>query len=144
MRKIIKIGFPIACVAVIGGTFYLLNKTVKRVNENNYNNNINENNSIIQKAEDATDTFENVSKVEENIINTIPEENKKIESENEEKDKNKAIDIVKKKDVSRSNVYYTNEGKNGNKYIVAVREEDTTEVVIYYSVDLDKEEIEIY
>ena len=32
MRKIFKIGFPILCVAVIGGTFILLNKTTEKIN----------------------------------------------------------------------------------------------------------------
>ena len=32
MRKIFKIGFPILCVAIIGGTFILLNKTTEKIN----------------------------------------------------------------------------------------------------------------
>ena len=34
MRKVIKIGFPILCIAVIGGTFILLNKTTEKINRN--------------------------------------------------------------------------------------------------------------
>ena len=41
MKRIIKIGFPIVCVAVIGGTFYLLNKTLDRVNSMNEDTKIN-------------------------------------------------------------------------------------------------------
>ena len=32
MRRIIKIGFPIVCLAIIAGTFVLLNKTAEKIN----------------------------------------------------------------------------------------------------------------
>ena len=34
MRKLIKIGFPIVCIAIIGGTFVLLDRTTSKINRN--------------------------------------------------------------------------------------------------------------
>ena len=58
MRRIIKIGFPILCVAVIGGTFILLNKATERISRNNL------------KEEDAyTNTVENNIEEDEVVEN---------------------------------------------------------------------------
>ncbi|MCI8309237.1 MAG: hypothetical protein HFJ45_03325 [Clostridia bacterium] len=159
MKRIIKIGFPIVCVAVIGGTFYLLNKTLDKVNaskqERENNSNVNEQNSpsyidenaIIQNVLDKN-SVNNVSNTN-NISNTVTstilvEEEEAIETKKIE-DKEKAIELVKENEDERTRkVYYTNEGLDGDRYIVAVRYEDTTEVAIYYSVDVESESIEIY
>ena len=159
MKRIIKIGFPIVCVAVIGGTFYLLNKTLDKVNaskqERENNSNVNEQNSpsyidenaIIQNVLDKN-SVNNVSNTN-NISNTVTstilvEEEEAIETKKIE-DKEKAIELVKENADERTRkVYYTNEGLDGDRYIVAVRYEDTTEVAIYYSVDVESESIEIY
>ena len=136
MKKIIKIGFPVFCIIVIGGTFVLLNRTTARINRN-------------KLQEDEID-----NSFEDNVINEIEydvndnknntvlslEESKKIEIEN----KAKAIEIVKKLAPPLENVYYTNEGKVENNYLVAIRDNDDKNPKIYYSVDIENEEIEIY
>lgn len=135
MKKIIKIGFPIICIAVIAGTFILLNKTTDRINRNKLqkdeiDNSFEEN--IINEVEDNTNT--------ENIVELSPEEAQKKEIEN----KAKAIEIVKRLAPPLENVYYTNEGKVENNYLVAIKDNDTKNPKIYYSVDVENEEIEIY
>lgn len=93
MKKVIKIGFPIVCIAVIGGTFILLNKTTEKINRNK----LKEDNSTSNVNQTDTD-FENI------VITGVEEvKNKEID------DKNKAIEIVKKLAPPSENVYYTNE-----------------------------------
>lgn len=137
MKKVIKIGFPILCVAVIGGTFILLNKTVDRINRNKLSeNNVKQNtirNSIVRVVEE--------NKVEMgNTISTTLEEEKNKEIKN----KAKAIELVKKFAPPTTNSYYTNEGMDGDNYLVAIRDNDTKNSTIYYSVDIENEKIEIY
>ena len=135
MKKIIKIGFPILCIAVIAGTFILLNKTTDRINRNKLqkdeiDNSFEEN--TINEMEDNTNI--------ENTVELSPEEAQKKEIEN----KAKAIEIVKRLAPPLENVYYTNEGKVENNYLVAIKDNDTKNPKIYYSVDVENEEIEIY
>ena len=74
-----------------------------------------------------------------NVVVTS-EEAKTIEIKN----KAKAIEIVKKNAPPVTDSYYTNEGMAGERYLVAIRDNTSKEVKIYYSVDIDKNEIEIY
>lgn len=136
MRKLIKIGFPILCVAVIGGTFVLLNKTTERINRNRLPEDEEENTSIETRV-DEEDTIENTVDSE---VSLTSEEMKEKEVEN----KAKAIDIIKKYAPPVSNSYCTNEGVEGNKYLVAVRDSTSKEAKIYYAVDVENETFEIY
>ena len=136
MRKIIKIGFPILCIAVIGGTFILLNKTTSRVTRNKLLED-DENTGLI---ENSIQVMEEEEEVLENISVVDPEEEKAQEVKN----KSKAIEIVKKLAPPTTNSYYTNEGTVGDKYLVAIRDNNTKDAKIYYTVDLDNEKIEIY
>ena len=135
MKKVIKIGFPILCLAVIGGTFILLNKTTQKINRNKLpEENITED---VTNTDEKNDIEENI--VEENVV-LNSEEAKTIEIEN----KAKAIELVKKLAPPTTNVYYTNEGTVQNKYLVAIRDNDTKNVNIYYIVDVENEKIKIY
>ena len=71
MKRIVKIGFPILCVAVIGGTFHLLNKTQDRVNEMNRENQNRISN--VTKNESLENNTKNVSN--ENVANSVNENN---------------------------------------------------------------------
>jgi tRNA A37 N6-isopentenylltransferase MiaA len=137
MKRIIKIGFPILCVAVVGGTFYLLNKTLDKVNtgeavdnETNYS----ENNTTLEETNDTT------------VIPSTTSYQEEVDKTNQESEnKTKAKELAEKKDGARTQkVYFTNEGKEDDKYLVAVRDEETTEALIYYLVDVETETVEIY
>lgn len=135
MRKIIKIGFPIVCVAIIGGTFVLLNRTTNKINRNKLNSDedsIYEENVIETKVSEGKEILENAVSSSEDV--------KVKEIDN----KARAIELVKKLSPPLTNVYYTNEGKVEDNYLVAVRENDTQIVKIYYIVDINNEKIEIY
>lgn len=143
MRRIIKIGFPILCVAVIGGTFILLNKATERISRNNL------------KEEDAyTNTVENNIEedevVENKTTNEVIDNNKDIIATQEAaktqeiENRAKAIELVKQYAPPTTNCYYTNEGMTGEYYLVAIRENDTNIVKIYYSVDVVSGKIQIY
>lgn len=144
MRKVIKIGFPILCVSVIGVTFYLLNNAQKRVNELKENSNSKvtvEENEVDLIEEDDDDYVE-----ENNITYSVSlEDEKKLEQEVEDQE-NKAMELVEEIYARTSNaeVYYTSEGMEDDKYIIAVRDEETTEAIIYYIVDIVEESVEIY
>lgn len=130
MRKIIKVGFPILCVAVIGGTFILLNKTTDKINRNKLNEN------------DVDNDFLKSSIIEEESSqNVLSPEEAKIQ---EVKNKSKAIEIIKKLAPPTTNSYWTNEGMIGDKYLVAVRDSVTKEAKIYYTVDIGNEKYEVY
>lgn len=132
MRKVIKIGFPILCVAVIGGTFILLNNTIEKINQN----------KLKVEEDDNTPTTTVIEEIEEDTTNTVvdPEEAKAQEIQN----KAKAIEIVQKKAPPATNVYYTNEGTIDNQYLVAIRDKDTKNAKIYYIVNVENEKMEIY
>jgi tRNA A37 N6-isopentenylltransferase MiaA len=137
MKRIIKIGFPILCVAVVGGTFYLLNKTLDKVNTGEaVDNEINysENNTTLEETNDTT------------VIPSTTSYQEEVDKANQESEnKTKAKELAEKKDGTRTQkVYFTNEGKEDDKYLVAVRDEETTEALIYYLVDVETETVEIY
>lgn len=137
MRKAIKIGFPILCVMVIGGTFILLNKTTERINKNR----LKEDDVEIENVTNSTVTVEVLEDNENSINIAVVEEDEKVQ---EVKNKAKAIEVVKKLAPQNSNCYYTNEGMAEDYYLVAIRDNDTKEAKIYYSVDIQNEKIEIY
>ena len=134
MKKAIKIGFPILCVAVIGGTFILLNKTTERINKNRLPD---DEDKLVETQIDETET------TEETITTTTTVTSEEAKTQ-EIKNKAKAIDIIKKSAPSVSNSYCTNEGIAGGKYLVAIRDNTSKEVKIYYAVDVEKETFEIY
>lgn len=133
MRKVIKIGFPILCVAVIGGTFILLNKTTDRINKNRLKDDEVEN-EVVETTELDSEEIENES------VEISSEEAKAQEVKN----KSQAIELVKKLAPSVSNSYYTNEGMADDKYLVAIRDSISKDATIYYAVDIQNEKIEIY
>ena len=145
MKKIIKVGFPILCVAVIGGTFILLNKTLDRVNRNKLVEKESETNQISNQNIQSENYITNETLYENNVTNKVlsPKEEEELKNK-EEENKLKAIEIVEKLAPPSSNNYYTNEGKDNDKYIVAIRDMDSKIAQIYYIVDIDKESIEIY
>jgi hypothetical protein len=147
MKKIVKIGFPIVCVAVVGGTFYLLNRASNKVNENSENT-LNEVSEISdENISNASNELTELATRNDEVYSYALETDEKIaENENLEKEnKEKAISLVKKKDGERNEkVYYTNEESDDDGYVVAVRRSSTTEAIIYYFVDVENETVEIY
>ena len=137
MKKVIKIGFPILCIAVIGGTFILLNKTTEKINKNRLTEEDEDQSFVESKVPEEDENLE-----EENTSNVVvdPEEAKAQEVKN----KAKAIEIIKKVAPPTSNSYYTNEGMVEDKYLVAVRDNTSKEPKIYYAVDIVNENYEIY
>lgn len=135
MKKVIKIGFPIVCVALIGGTFILLNKFQKQINERAEINAKTTNSVKEEKTENTTQ--------DENATYSVSLEEEKIEKMQEEENEKEAIEIAKKKyGNSNDDVYFTNEGKEENKYLVAVRDKTTT-AKVYYKVDIEKKTCEV-
>ena len=138
MRKVIKIGFPIFCIVVIGGTFILLNRTVKKINENGLKNK--KSDISTENKTDDNNSFNEVNQVSY----TVSMDDKEKQEKSEENKKDKAVELVKQKEINRKNVYFTNEGVENGKFIVAIRDTSTTEAIIYYIVDIDTEELQIY
>jgi beta-glucosidase-like glycosyl hydrolase len=150
MKKVVKIGFPIVCVIVVGGTFYLLNRASNKVDEASENalNTLNKvtqitNESVSNASNELTELSTEDDEVYSYTVETEEEiQNKeKIAKENEEK----AISLVKEKDGKRNEeVYYTNESSSDEGYVIAVRRKSTTEAIIYYIVNIEKETVEVY
>lgn len=134
MRKLIKIGFPIVCIAIIGGTFVLLDRTTSKINRNKLSS---DESSIYEENYIETEVS-NGEEVLENIVNSEDVKIKEIDN------KAKAIELVKRLSPPLTNVYYTNEGKVEDNYLVAVRDSETQIIKIYYVVDINNEKIEIY
>lgn len=137
MRRIVKIGFPILCVAVIGGTFILLNKTTERISRNRLKDDDTEN-VVVEENPDIVEV--NEGSLVENTVTSVSGEN----ITQEVKNKNKAIELVKEKAPEYTDCYYTNEDMIDGNYLVAVRDNKTKEAKIYYTVDIQNEKIEIY
>ena len=131
MKKLIKIGFPIVCIAIIGGTFVLLDRTTSKINRNKLSSD--ESNIYYLETE-----VSNGEEVLENMVNSEDIKIKEIDN------KAKAIELVKKLSPPLTNVYYTNEGRVEDNYLVAVRDSDTQITKIFYVVDINNEKIEIY
>lgn len=146
MRKAFKIGFPIACVVIIGGTFVMLHNMKKDVENANVSSNIianQENNTILDNVTNNEET----KNVTSDISIPVAVEDEEQAKTDKKKNQNKAIELVKEKYGNSSNVYFSNEGndeENENKYIVAVRNKETTTAKIYYIVDINTDEVEIY
>ena len=134
MRKLIKIGFPIVCIAIIGGTFVLLDRTTSKINRNK----LSSDESNIYDENVIETEVSNGEEVLENIVNSEDVKIKEIDN------KAKAIELVKRLSPPLTNVYYTNEGKVEDNYLVAVRDSETQIIKIYYVVDINNEKIEIY
>ena len=134
MKKLIKIGFPIVCIAIIGGTFVLLDRTTSKINRNKLSS---DESSIYEENVIETEVS-NGEEVLENIVNSEDVKIKEIDN------KAKAIELVKKLSPPLTNVYYTNEGRVEDNYLVAVKDSDTQITKIYYVVDINNEKIEIY
>jgi len=139
MNKVIKIIFPVICIFIILGTFFLLNKTQEKANGISENTNLNKNNEI--------ETEKNKEQNEENKVDNLyatsieDKENQKIiEQQNEER----AIELASNTYGDINNVYYSNEGIENGKYIIAVRDIETTTAKIYYIVDIENEVVDIY
>ena len=64
MRKVIKIGFPIACVAIIGGTFALLNNTTGKI----IRNKLNEDNSVSNTVQTSNEIASENTVTSGNIV----------------------------------------------------------------------------
>lgn len=136
MKRIIKIGFPIICIAVIGGTFILLNKTTEKINRNKL---------VETEEEETNEIVEEPAQTNEiaNNTTTVPVSSEEAKSK-EISNKANAIEIVKRLAPPLTNVYYTSEGTENNLYIVAIRDNDTKIPKIIYSVDIENEKIEVY
>jgi len=148
MKKIVKVGFPIVCVVIIGGTFILMGKTANKIKEtkkSNTNIEVNETKSEV-KDKDMLSTSIKAGELNSTAVDEMVEvDGDETENSLEEQNYKKACEIAKKKDEKRTaKVYYTNEGIEDGKYIVAVRLEETTEAINYYLVDIDTEKVEIY
>ena len=152
MKKIVKIGFPIVCIAVLGGTFIVLKKAEKKVEEmKKYENttqnvtseNLLSNNSKTSDNMKSFDVNDNEN-VQNEISYSIPIENDEDVKNAKKQNQEKAFDIVKKVHGESDDLYYTNEGMEDEKYIVAVRYKETTSTKIYYIVNLEDETAEIY
>lgn len=141
MRRIIKIGFPIVCLAIIAGTFVLLNKTAEKINRNKLVEEDESFNEVLNETEQLPDeNVVNETANENAVTTTDPEEIKVLEAKN----RAQAIELVKRLAPPMSNVYYTNEGTENGLYIVAIRDNDTKNPNIIYSVDIENEKLEIY
>ena len=134
MKKLIKIGFPIVCIAIIGGTFVLLDRTTSKINRNK----LSSDESNIYDENVIETEVSNGEEVLENMVNSEDIKIKEIDN------KAKAIGLVKKLSPPLTNVYYTNEGRVEDNYLVAVRDSDTQITKIFYVVDINNEKIEIY
>ena len=134
MKKLIKIGFPIVCIAIIGGTFVLLDRTTSKINRNK----LSSDESNIYDENVIETEVSNGEEVLENMVNSEDIKIKEIDN------KAKAIELVKRLSPPLTNVYYTNEGKVEDNYLVAVRDSETQIIKIYYVVDINNEKIEIY
>ncbi len=137
MRRIVKIGFPIVCVVVIGGTFFALHKLEKKVENSKEKNTIktSTNDNISNNIEKNID-----SKKEVSFSTPIQKEVEKMNTELEEK----AIEILKKTYTFNDDVYFTNEGIEDGNYIIAVRYKETTSAKIYYEIDIENEKVEVH
>ena len=147
MKKIVKFGFPIVCVAIIIFTFWLMSDMKDKVDD---------------KKSDKEEIEENVNEISENEIveNAIGNKdyneigldvnqtNNKTESSffSNEGDiyLNKAIQVLRDKIKINENQYFTSEGEEEGRYIVALRNSETTEAEIYYIVDIETGFFEIY
>ena len=147
MKKIVKFGFPIVCVAIIIFTFWLMSDMKDKVDD---------------KKSDKEEIEENVNEISENEIveNSIGNKdyneigldvnqtNNKTESSffSNEGDiyLNKAIPVFRDKIKINENQYFTSEGEEEGRYIVALRNSETTEAEIYYIVDIETGFFEIY
>lgn len=130
MKKIVKIGFPILCIAIIVATFIMLADIKGKVEEN--------------KSKKTKETNETVNEVENEVVNEVQEETGLLSKTEESVQFDKAAQILKGKVTISNNQYITNENEEDGRYIIAIRNKETTEAEVYYIVDVETGEYEIY
>ena len=103
MKKVIKIGFPIACVIIIGGTFYMLNDLNRQVEESlrsQYSNTTNTSNE--------NEITENEGTVQENVSYTLPV-NPQTEDDENEVNSNSVSNEIDEEELNTTNNINENE-----------------------------------
>lgn len=172
MRKLVRIGFPILCVAVVGGTLIAVGNLKKKAdkiaqerNSVNYSNTIVENktNSTVTTTYTYKNTVNTTNNVSNTLVNTTANntssttnttvnqtttsntKNTEITTEDlsGSSEKEKAVTLVAKEWGEDSSVYFTNEGISNDLYIVAVRDKSNTSVKMFYKVDLKNNTVEV-
>lgn len=106
MKKVIKVGFPIVCVVIIGGTFYMLGNLDKRVEDSlrmQQSNNINETREV--------ETDENI--VQESVTYTVPvnTDNEETSTSEDNSDNNENLTEDEEND-NTSNITESEDNKN--------------------------------
>lgn len=162
MKKSVKIGFPIACVVIVGGTLIALanlqNKAEELSSKKLENKVVNSVNQVTETKIKISNTSEydyEQIKINENINQSVNKVNKnnisknstnKVEEKEETKkvsDKDKAIAMVQAEWGSDPSVYFTSEGVSKGYYIIAVRDKSNKSVKMFYKVDLQTNTVEI-
>lgn len=134
MKKIVKIGFPILCIAIIVATFIMLADIKGKVEENKS-----------KKTKETNETVNEVeNEVENEVVNEVREETGLLSKTEESVQFDKAAQILKGKVTISNNQYITNENEEDGRYIIAIRNKETTEAEVYYIVDVETGEYEIY
>lgn len=128
MKKIVKIGFPIVCVAIIIFTFWLMIDMKEKVDANS-----DKKNETSEKIDNSLNKNTENKVADDTLLNS--------------KDYiylRKSIQVLEDEIKVKDNQYFTSEGEEDGRYIVALRDAETTEAKIYYIVDVDTGEYEIY
>lgn len=166
MKRSIKIGFPIVCILVVGGTLIALGNLSNKANKissKNETNTVNTsvknevNNNVVSEYPNFSYNANTVSntnvenKVDESKKNENKTSNQDVtnnktevtDEKNDTPDKEKALELAKKEWGEDNSVYFTNEGVSSGKYIVAVRDKSNTAVKLFYKIDLNTKIVEV-
>ena len=173
MRKLVRIGFPILCVAVVGGTLIAVGNLKKKAdkiaqerNSVNYSNTIVENktNSTVTTTYTYKNTVNTTNNVSNTLVNTTANntssttnttvnqtttsntKNTEVTTEDLEKtsEKERAIALVSKEWGEDPKVYFRYDGIDSNGYyIIAVIGKEDTYTKMFYKVDLTKNTVEV-
>lgn len=128
MKKIVKIGFPIVCVAIIIFTFWLMIDMKEKVDANS------------DKKNETSEEIDN--SLNKNTENKVADDT--LLNSKDYIYLRKSIQVLEDEIKVKDNQYFTSEGEEDGRYIVALRDAETTEAKIYYIVDVDTGEYEIY
>lgn len=128
MKKIVKIGFPIVCVAIIIFTFWLMIDMKEKVDANS------------DKKNETSEEIDN--SLNKNTENKVADDT--LLNSKDDIYLRKSIQVLEDEIKVKDNQYFTSEGEEDGRYIVALRDAETTEAKIYYIVDVDTGEYEIY
>lgn len=151
----LKIWVPIICIIVVGVTFYMMHDIKSKIEKMEPENKTNSEENAQEESQESEDNVtENISEGNKTNQETTKENKSATKTNRNQNDapakagvtdqKQKAIELVKKKWGEDDTVNYVFDYVNENEeYVIAVKDKASATVKYYFRVNLETETVEL-